>query len=126
MKPVLRTALRIIKFQTIKENFAFFQAQENVLRSSVSVPSAPASSAWVNPGQPYAAAASATPGASSSSALGVYPGLADYMGMELTEDVIRENMPEYLLAVRQPVRLLHGSSLYTAYGLIFGSKIDPK
>lgn len=78
------------------------QAQENVIRSSVSMPSAPASSAWVNPGQPYS---SATPGASSSSALGVYPGLADYMGMELTEDVIRVNMPEYLPAVRQPSQI---------------------
>jgi hypothetical protein len=66
------------------------------------VPSAPASSAWVNPGQSYAAAASTVP-TDASSALGVYPGLADYMGMELTENVIRENMPEYLPAVRQPV-----------------------
>ena len=24
------------------------------------------------------------------------PGLGDFMGLELTEDVIRENMPEYL------------------------------
>jgi hypothetical protein len=75
-------------------------------------PSAPAGSAWVNPGQSYAAVASTTPTASSSS-LGVYPGLADYMGMELTEDVIRENMPEYLPAVRQPVSLLHGSIFNT-------------
>ena len=26
----------------------------------------------------------------------VYPGLAEFMGLELTEDVIRANMPEYL------------------------------
>ena len=26
----------------------------------------------------------------------VYPGLAHFMGLELTEDVIRANMPEYL------------------------------
>merc|ERR1712018_909384 len=26
----------------------------------------------------------------------MYPGLADYMGLELTQDVIRANMPEYL------------------------------
>ena len=25
-----------------------------------------------------------------------YPGLSEYMGLELTEAVIRENMPEYL------------------------------
>ena len=25
-----------------------------------------------------------------------YPGLAEYMGMELSEAIIRENMPEYL------------------------------
>ena len=25
-----------------------------------------------------------------------YPGLAEYMGLELTEDIIRANMPEYL------------------------------
>ena len=37
--------------------------------------------------------------------LGMYPGLADYMGMELTESAIRENMPEYLpLALRPQVR----------------------
>ena len=27
----------------------------------------------------------------------VYPGLAEYMGLELSEDVIRQNMPEYLV-----------------------------
>lgn len=26
----------------------------------------------------------------------IYPGLASYMGMELTEDVIKANMPEYM------------------------------
>lgn len=32
----------------------------------------------------------------------MYPGLADYMGLELSEDVIRANMPEYLpVAVQQ-------------------------
>ena len=41
----------------------------------------------------------------SSSGNPVYPGLAYFMGMELTEDVIRENMPEYLpLAIRGSVR----------------------
>jgi len=32
----------------------------------------------------------------SSQNVSVYPGLAGYMGLELSEDVIRENMPEYL------------------------------
>ena len=31
-----------------------------------------------------------------SSASSAYPGLAEYMGLELTEDIIRANMPEYL------------------------------
>ena len=40
----------------------------------------------------------------------VYPGLAEYMGLELSEDVIRANMPEYLhenqsLVPRQSVSL---------------------
>ena len=26
----------------------------------------------------------------------MYPGLAEYMGLELSDDVIRQNMPEYL------------------------------
>merc|ERR1711994_779734 len=36
----------------------------------------------------------------------VYPGLGDYMGLELSEDVIRENMPEYLVVPQAPVSLL--------------------
>jgi len=36
----------------------------------------------------------------SSAAAAVYPGLADYMGLELSESVIRANMPEYLDAQR--------------------------
>ena len=35
----------------------------------------------------------------------VYPGLGDYMGLELSEDVIRENMPEYLVVPQAPVSL---------------------
>merc|ERR1719322_2052099 len=33
----------------------------------------------------------------------VYPGLGDFMGLELTEDVIRENMPEYLTGAANSV-----------------------
>ena len=32
---------------------------------------------------------------------GSYPGLAEYMGLELTEAEVRANMPEYLPAVVQ-------------------------
>jgi syntenin-1 len=35
----------------------------------------------------------------------VYPGLGDYMGLELSEDVIRENMPEYLVVPQAPSQL---------------------
>lgn len=47
------------------------------------------------------------PPSAPNQALGVhYPGLAEYMGLELSEDVIRANMPEYLnqgaLAIPQP------------------------
>lgn len=47
----------------------------------------------INPGQPAVGAG------------GFYPGLADFMGLELSEDMIRANMPEYLpenqVAIRQ-------------------------
>jgi len=36
------------------------------------------------------------PTAASASSLVSYPGLSEYMGLELSEAVIRENMPEYL------------------------------
>jgi len=46
------------------------------------------------PGSPaYPSAASSSPTAPAAAA---YPGLADYMGLELSEALIRENMPEYL------------------------------
>ena len=47
---------------------------------------------------PSAAAPSGLPypAAHPAAAAPVYPGLASFMGMELTEDVIRANMPEYL------------------------------
>lgn len=37
----------------------------------------------------------------------MYPGLADYMGLEFTENIIRENMPEYLPIPLQQVSLHH-------------------
>ena len=46
------------------------------------------------PSQPSQMAALPYPSAPSSSS--AYPGLAEYMGLELTEDIIRANMPEYL------------------------------
>lgn len=36
--------------------------------------------------------------------LPVYPGLAEFMGMELSEEIIRENMPEYLAQNQVAVR----------------------
>ena len=45
---------------------------------------------------------------SNAGAGGFYPGLAGFMGLELSEDVLRANMPEYLpenqVALRQSVR----------------------
>ncbi len=52
---------------------------------------------------PPAAAAVAAPGTQSGlpypinpDSAPIYPGLATFMGMELTQEVIRANMPEYL------------------------------
>ena len=46
----------------------------------------------------YPSAHSASGG---STHTGSYPGLAEYMGLELTEAEVRANMPEYLPAVVQ-------------------------
>ena len=48
------------------------------------------------PSQPSQMTALPYPPSSSSSSSSAYPGLAEYMGLELTEDIIRANMPEYL------------------------------
>jgi len=57
---------------------------------------------------PYPITAPITP-AQPEQGLGFYPGLAEFMGLELSEDVIRSNMPEYLkenqVAVRQSNQL---------------------
>jgi len=49
-----------------------------------------------------------------------YPGLAEYMGMELSEDIIRANMPEYLPQAQnqQAISLPPSTSLYSAGGLV--------
>jgi len=49
-----------------------------------------------------------------------YPGLAEYMGMELSEDIIRANMPEYLPQSQNqtPLSLPSSTSLYSGGGLI--------
>ena len=52
------------------------------------------------PPQPRQVAALPYPSAPSSSS-SAYPGLAEYMGLELTEDIIRANMPEYLPSNQQ-------------------------
>lgn len=41
------------------------------------------------------------PSAPPNSTLSLYPSLGNYMGLELTEDVIAANMPEYTVAVRE-------------------------
>ena len=51
------------------------------------------------PSQASQVAALPYPSAPSSSS--TYPGLAEYMGLELTEDIIRANMPEYLPSNQQ-------------------------
>lgn len=38
-----------------------------------------------------------------SSALVMYPNLGEFMGLDLSEDMIRSNMPEYLENAMQPV-----------------------
>lgn len=49
-----------------------------------------------------------------------YPGLAEYMGMELSEDIIRVNMPEYLPSNQgqSSLSLPQSSSLYSGGGLV--------
>lgn len=42
---------------------------------------------------------------SNTSALIMYPNLGEFMGLDLSEDTIRTNMPEYLQNAVQPVRL---------------------
>ena len=51
-----------------------------------------------------------------SSVSGSYPGLAEYMGLELTEAEVRANMPEYLPAVPQ-VQISQFVSIKTFYCL---------
>ena len=57
---------------------------------------------------PHSATYPSAPSASSASAgsnTGSYPGLAEYMGLELTEAEVRANMPEYLPAVVQVLNI---------------------
>ena len=84
----------------------------------------------INPTQTSAWAGASTSGSagsisgstsgSNAGAGGFYPGLAGFMGLELSEDVLRANMPEYLpenqVALRQSVRKflnLYSVVLYT-------------
>lgn len=41
-----------------------------------------------------------------NNSLVMYPNLGEFMGLDLSEDMIRTNMPEYLENAVQPVRLL--------------------
>ena len=69
---------RSILFQNLKKGkiieFHIFQAQTNLLGPTRTP--------------------DATPNAAPLQVM--YPGLAEYMGLELSDDVIRQNMPEYL------------------------------
>lgn len=47
------------------------------------------------PGYPHPPVAAAAAPASASALRHVYPALGDYMGLELSQDVIAANMPEY-------------------------------
>ena len=81
-----------IKFMS-KYFLKIFQAQQTIVAESVArsaVPTAPGSSV-------------------------VYPGLAEFMGLELSDEIIAANMPEYLpqnqVAVPPPVSLLYALKL---------------
>lgn len=72
------------------------KAQETAFRSNVpTAPSAP-------PSIPSASYHIPPPKPQTQSQAGFYPGLADYMGLELSEDTIRVNMPEYLAPALRP------------------------
>ena len=66
----------------------------------------------INPTQASAWVGGSTSGSTAGTG-GFYPGLAGFMGLELSEDVLRANMPEYLpenqVALRQSVRIFFES-----------------
>jgi len=57
-------------------------------------------------------------GVASPSAPVAYPGLAEYMGMELSEDIIRANMPEYLPQNQNGISLPSSASSYSGGGIV--------
>jgi len=57
-------------------------------------------------------------GVASPSAPVAYPGLAEYMGMELSEDIIRANMPEYLPQNQNALSLPSSASSYSGGGIV--------
>jgi len=79
------------------------RAQVGAIHQENHYPSAPlptlhrgqTSPSQYNNGSPYAALAATAPAVHASSA-SAYPSLRDFMGLELTEEMIRANMPEYL------------------------------
>ncbi len=70
-----------------------------------------AAAAAVTPSVPARAAPGSLPYPVRPDASPMYPGLATYMGMELTEDVIRANMPEYLPGQQENVAATSGAGL---------------
>ena len=84
-----------------------FQEQNQILQSFTTPPNPTQTMSPQNSSLPYPTSPPSNYGSPNSP---VYPGLAEYMGLELSEDVIRANMPEYLpenqsLVPRQSVSL---------------------
>ena len=56
-----------------------------------------------------------------------YPGLAEYMGMELSEAIIRDNMPEYLtnnqVAISHMIKICPNSSFLGIYKTVASNMI---
>lgn len=71
------------------------QAQQNAFASQMNAPPAPPSYAH-NAYHQLSAPSAPTFGGPNPSAPVLYPGLGDFMGLELTSDVIGLNMPEYM------------------------------
>jgi hypothetical protein len=80
-----------------KLSSSFIQVQSQIMASQqaqqVQQPAQPSGSV---PSSPSTADGAALPYSVNPDSAPMYPGLGNYMGLELSEDVIRENMPEYL------------------------------
>merc|ERR1711963_231237 len=70
--------------------------EQNQILQSFSPPNPAQTMSPQNSSLPYPPYPTSPPSNYGSPNSPVYPGLAEYMGLELLEDVIRANMPEYL------------------------------